>query len=167
VFLLGVDGNNCIQRLLEAARSDAGAFERAWRFLSQTAEAELFEDNFARAVLSLDFRHHCEAISQYLADLFARKGTDAEALLRPLMDSIRLRAEFLAGIVDDGEPVRTADVGPMVAALTVAGALREGRERAAAAVQRLVGRTGEIQAADEGDAAEVSKFTSLLQEIVG
>jgi hypothetical protein len=153
--------------LLEAARSDAGAFERSWSFLRSCAEADVFEEHFARSVLSLNFAGHCRTIAVYVSELVARDGADVEAVLRPLVEGVRVRAEFVAQIAEDGGAVRAGDVEQLVAAISVAREVPEGWRRVAPVVERIVRDVGEIRPEADADAVEVAKLTRMLEEMRG
>jgi ubiquitin C-terminal hydrolase len=163
-FLLGLRSADCTQRLLEAAMSDAGAFARAWPHLRGVAD--VFEANFARAVLALEFGEHWRAVAEYARALLGREGADAAALLRPLVGKVRARVEFVAEIADEGDAVTRADVEALVAALRVAAEVPQCKERIGHAIARLAAVLEKVRPAEEADADAVAALKTLTEQIV-
>jgi hypothetical protein len=163
-FLLGLKSADCTQRLLEAARSDAGAFAKAWEYLRETAD--VFEANFARSVLALEFGKHWAAVAEYTRMLLETEGADETALLRPLVEKVKARIEFVSDIADEGGEVTLADVEGLIAALRVAAEVPQCREGIAQAIARLTATAEKLSSAEDADAEAVAALKGLIAQIV-
>jgi hypothetical protein len=118
-FLLVKKEREAKQRLLEAAQSDVVAFAVSYEFLKEIAESEIFEMDFACFVLSLDFKDRSDAIVAYLGELFGKEGVERERVVKPLVHKMKMRLRFVSDLLDDGGPVKSEDIRPLLGGLKV------------------------------------------------
>jgi hypothetical protein len=163
-FLIGLNNPDCTQRLLEAARSDVGAFAKSWKYLREVAD--VFEPNFARSVLALEFRGNWADVAEYAKELFAREGADEATLLRPLVEAVHTRVEFIAEIAGEGGEVTRADVEALISALRVAAEVPQCRERLGHAIARLAATAERVRPADHADEDAVAALKCLAAQFV-
>jgi hypothetical protein len=148
-FLLLLGNPEVKNLLLEAAQTDIKAFALSFKYLKEIAEAEIIDLKCVGAIICLDLGEECELVIDYLNYVFDKTSEAKERVLRPLVEKLRMKVQFLTRLLDDGAEVMAADVNELLGCLSVIERIGECREWVAGDLEKLRDRMKSVTGLDE------------------